>query len=95
MSKKNRFSAEEKIKYIHEYIDGNNSIRVSVKVLAPFIILIIVLKYPSKAFKIALLGLNYFLSLIFIFSGILLDQGIRFSRASLSDISIFDRLSNK
>lgn len=27
MSKKNRFSAEEKIKYIHEYIDGNNSIR--------------------------------------------------------------------
>ena len=69
--------------------------RVSVKVLAPIFIVLNVLKYPSKAKSYALLGLIYFISLIFIFSGILLGQGIRFSKLSLSDISIFDRLSNR
>jgi hypothetical protein len=48
---------------------------VSVRVLEPFIISIIILKYLSKAFSVALLGLNYFLSLISIFSGTVLDQG--------------------
>ncbi|MBZ0312665.1 hypothetical protein AB2T96_07695 [Clostridium butyricum] len=64
---------------------------VSVKVLAYFIYSQSVSKYPSKARNLALLGLNYFLSLIFIVSGILSDQGIRSSIALLSDKSIFDR----